>query len=86
MLPVLLALWIGATRVHDNKHHPADVVAGALLGMFFPVFAARACLPGVSPLVVPVSHSAILSQVGSRTRQVGSKARGGGNPTPWYLC
>ncbi len=34
---------IGATRVTDNKHHVADVVAGMLLGgMIATVFALRA--------------------------------------------
>jgi len=30
--PMLVALFIVASRVHDNFHHPADVVGGALLG------------------------------------------------------
>lgn len=30
--PMLLAFYIVVSRVHDNFHHPADVVAGALLG------------------------------------------------------
>jgi len=32
LLPTVLACWIAASRVHDNAHHPADVVAGALIG------------------------------------------------------
>jgi len=32
LLPVLLAAFIAASRVHDNAHHPADVVGGALIG------------------------------------------------------
>lgn len=32
LLPMILAVFIAASRVHDNKHHPADVVGGALLG------------------------------------------------------
>jgi membrane-associated phospholipid phosphatase len=31
-LPVALALFIAASRVVDNKHFPADVVGGAVLG------------------------------------------------------
>ena len=32
LLPMALALFIGASRVHDNKHFPADVVGGSILG------------------------------------------------------
>ena len=32
LLPMALALFIAASRVHDNKHFPADVVGGAVLG------------------------------------------------------
>jgi membrane-associated phospholipid phosphatase len=32
LLPMGLALFIAASRVHDNKHFPADVVGGSLLG------------------------------------------------------
>lgn len=30
--PILVAFFIAVSRVHDNHHHPADVVGGALLG------------------------------------------------------
>ena len=32
LLPLFVALWIAASRVRDNKHFPADVLAGALIG------------------------------------------------------
>lgn len=32
LLPTVLACWVAASRVHDNAHHPADVVTGALIG------------------------------------------------------
>ena len=32
LVPTFLALWISASRVYDNAHHPADVVGGALIG------------------------------------------------------
>ena len=32
LLPAPMALFVAASRVHDNWHHPADVVAGSLLG------------------------------------------------------
>lgn len=31
--PLLLAGYIAASRIVDNKHHPADVVGGATLGL-----------------------------------------------------
>lgn len=31
-LPALVAAFVAFSRVHDNAHHPADVVAGAVLG------------------------------------------------------
>jgi membrane-associated phospholipid phosphatase len=30
--PMLLAFFVAASRVHDFYHHPADIVAGALIG------------------------------------------------------
>ena len=30
--PMVVAIFIAASRVHDNMHFPADVVGGALLG------------------------------------------------------
>lgn len=32
LLPMAAAVYVAASRVRDNKHHPADVVAGGLLG------------------------------------------------------
>lgn len=32
LLPLFVALWIAASRVRDDKHFPADVLAGALIG------------------------------------------------------
>jgi membrane-associated phospholipid phosphatase len=32
VLPCGLALYIAASRVHDNKHFPADVIGGSVLG------------------------------------------------------
>ena len=34
LAPMALAVFIAASHVVDNKHWPADVVAGALLGAF----------------------------------------------------
>ena len=57
--PVWVAVWVACTRVHDNWHHPSDIVAGSLLGaaiasffysLGFPsVFADDSHLPLVSP-------------------------------------
>ncbi len=38
VLPMLLALYVSASRVHDDYHHPADVVAGSMIGMLCSVF------------------------------------------------
>ncbi|KAL7531560.1 hypothetical protein ACHAXR_004113 [Thalassiosira sp. AJA248-18] len=32
IFPILLALFMGASRVHDNYHHPADIVGGFAVG------------------------------------------------------
>mmetsp|Transcript_281 Transcript_281/g.538 ORF Transcript_281/g.538 Transcript_281/m.538 type:complete len:312 (+) Transcript_281:174-1109(+) len=32
LIPLFVALWIAASRVRDNKHFPADILGGALLG------------------------------------------------------
>ena len=31
-VPAPIALFVAASRVHDNWHHPADVVCGVMLG------------------------------------------------------
>jgi membrane-associated phospholipid phosphatase len=36
--PLMLALFIAVSRVHDDMHHPADVVAGAVIGISCAVF------------------------------------------------
>lgn len=38
LLPMGLALFIAASRVVDNKHFPADVVAGSLLGSSISIY------------------------------------------------
>lgn len=37
-LPMLLAVFIAASRVHDDSHHPADVVGGAIIGLSTAIF------------------------------------------------
>lgn len=32
LFPMLVAFFVGASRIHDNYHHPADVVAGSIVG------------------------------------------------------
>jgi len=59
-LPTWLSGWIICSRVHDNWHHPADVVAGAGLGGttvmlwyslgYPPVFGPESHVPFVSPV------------------------------------
>ncbi|KAI8614975.1 PAP2 superfamily-domain-containing protein [Chytriomyces sp. MP71] len=36
--PLLFAAFVAITRVRENMHHPTDVIAGALLGMFCSCF------------------------------------------------
>jgi membrane-associated phospholipid phosphatase len=31
-VPLMLATFVAASRVHDNYHHPADVITGAVIG------------------------------------------------------
>jgi diacylglycerol diphosphate phosphatase/phosphatidate phosphatase len=38
LLPLALALFISTSRVVDNKHFPADIVAGSLLGASTAIF------------------------------------------------
>ena len=35
---ILYAIYVGATRIKDYKHHPEDVTAGFLIGFIIPVF------------------------------------------------
>lgn len=35
---IFLGIWIGATRIKDNKHHPDDVTAGFLIGAITALF------------------------------------------------
>ena len=32
LLPMFLAVFIAASRVRDNYHHPADIVGGSIVG------------------------------------------------------
>jgi phosphatidate phosphatase len=41
MLCFALAAYIGITRITDNRHHPTDVLGGAILGTFIAVIAFR---------------------------------------------
>lgn len=36
--PMLLAVFIAASRVHDDWHHPADIVGGAIIGLSTAIF------------------------------------------------
>lgn len=50
-IPILIAIFISATRITDYMHHASDVVAGALLGI------------GVSTFVFTAQSSRIRSQI-----------------------
>ena len=47
MAPACVALWVSASRVYDNDHHPADVVGGALLGGALAALFYFARFPGI---------------------------------------
>ena len=48
-VPPLLAMFTAFSRVHDNKHHPADVVAGAMLGTTIAALSHRLAFAGKMP-------------------------------------
>jgi len=37
-IPMVLAFFVAGSRVHDNHHHPADIVGGAVLGTGISVY------------------------------------------------
>lgn len=45
--PVFLGIYIACSRVRDNWHHPADVVAGMLLGASTAIFSHSLFYPSV---------------------------------------
>lgn len=47
MAPLLYASWIACSRLVDNYHHPADIVAGALIGITSAMFAHALWYPSV---------------------------------------
>jgi membrane-associated phospholipid phosphatase len=38
LIPMALAVYIAASRIVDNRHHPADVVGGSVLGASLTIF------------------------------------------------
>lgn len=38
LIPICIALFIATSRVHDNKHFPADIIAGAIIGYSIATF------------------------------------------------
>lgn len=48
--PMILAFFIAASRVHEFYHHPADVVAGALIGSVCALFAHGLWYVGIAKL------------------------------------
>ena len=47
LLPVAVAIFIAVSRVVDNKHFPADIVGGAVLGTAAAFFAHRLWFPSL---------------------------------------
>jgi len=58
-LPMFLSTFIAASRVHDNWHHPADIVAGSLIGATSACIAYHLWYPSV---VSPASGIPIVLQ------------------------
>lgn len=63
LAPIALAAFVAASRVVDNKHFPADVVGGAVLGTVLSVFAhslwyvqvmSRGCSDCISTIIAHV--------------------------------
>ncbi|CAF1247469.1 unnamed protein product [Rotaria magnacalcarata] len=54
-----LAAYIGITRITDNRHHPTDVLAGAILGTFVAIIAFR--------YMVDAFKRSVLSDLGSES-------------------
>mmetsp|Transcript_12849 Transcript_12849/g.19931 ORF Transcript_12849/g.19931 Transcript_12849/m.19931 type:complete len:376 (+) Transcript_12849:2255-3382(+) len=48
LLPMGFAVYISASRIHDYKHHPADVLAGMLIGYASATFAHSLYYPSVN--------------------------------------
>ena len=51
-LPLLWAIFVAASRVHDNYHHPADVVGGSILGLVCAWFSYHLWYPSLGSNVV----------------------------------
>ena len=45
LLPMFMAVWIAASRVRDNYHHPADVVGGSVVGAAAAIWATNVWFP-----------------------------------------
>mmetsp|Transcript_19909 Transcript_19909/g.40467 ORF Transcript_19909/g.40467 Transcript_19909/m.40467 type:complete len:244 (+) Transcript_19909:625-1356(+) len=45
LLPMFAAVWIAASRVRDNYHHPADVVGGSVVGAAAAIWATDVWFP-----------------------------------------
>lgn len=41
LIPMFVAWFIAASRVHDNKHFPADVVGGTVIGVLVAIYTFR---------------------------------------------
>mmetsp|Transcript_16244 Transcript_16244/g.23898 ORF Transcript_16244/g.23898 Transcript_16244/m.23898 type:complete len:332 (+) Transcript_16244:108-1103(+) len=63
-LPIFLGIFIAASRVHDNMHHPADVVGGSVIGIGCAIFAHGLWYPSIySPEAgCPIQTTLLLEQ------------------------
>ena len=65
-LPLAVAGWVAASRVHDNWHHPADVAFGSALGA---ACAALICTLATAPSMSHVAPRPILSLTTARSHR-----------------
>lgn len=58
-----LAAYIGFTRISDNRHHPTDVLAGAILGSFIAVIAFRYVIRSLRQAIIVEPNGEINSTI-----------------------
>jgi len=66
--PAFLALWIAATRVKENDHWPADVVAGTAIGATFAATFYFRVFPGVFDVDSHLPRAPFLDEGSSSSR------------------
>ncbi|GAX24324.1 phosphatidate phosphatase [Fistulifera solaris] len=65
LLPIALALFVAASRVHDNKHFPADVTAGSVLGASVAIYVNALWFDNTFDYTFTLDESSSYTRVGS---------------------